>query len=63
VLFEPDRAVRIDASRFRSKSKNSPFDGKPAQGRVWRTVYRGRTVFDLDSEPADPRSRREPEHA
>ncbi len=63
VLFEPERAVRIDASRFRSKSKNSPFDGKPAQGRVWRTVYRGRTVFDLDSEPGDPRARREPAHA
>ncbi len=63
VLFEPERAVRIDASRFRSKSKNSPFDGKPAQGRVWRTVYRGRTVFDLDSEAGDPRPRREPAHA
>lgn len=61
VVFEPDRAVRIDAARFRSKSKNSPFDGKPAQGRVWRTVYRGRTVFDLDAE--EPRTRREPTHA
>jgi len=61
VLFEPDRAVRIDADRFRSKSKNSPFDGKPAQGRVWRTVYRGRTVFDLEAE--EPRTRREPAHA
>ncbi|EDP66025.1 Dihydroorotase and related cyclic amidohydrolase [alpha proteobacterium BAL199] len=63
VVFEPDRAVRIDASKFRSKSKNSPFDGKPAQGRVWRTVYRGRTVFDLDTEASGPRSRRESAHA
>ena len=54
-------AVRIDAARFRSKSKNSPFDGKPAQGRVWRTVYRGRTVFDVDAEDARPR--REHAHA
>lgn len=61
VVFEPDRAVRIDAARFRSKSKNSPFDGKPAQGRVWRTVYRGRTVFDLDAD--DSRPRREHAHA
>lgn len=61
VVFEPDRAVRIDAARFRSKSKNSPFDGKPAQGRVWRTVYRGRTVFDLDADEARPR--REHAHA
>jgi len=63
VIFDLERAVRIDAARFRSKSKNSPFDGKPAQGRVWRTVYRGRTVFDVDAEPADPRARREPAHA
>ena len=63
VVFEPDRAVRIDASKFLSKSKNSPFDGKPAQGRVWRTVYRGRTVFDLDTEASGPRSRRESAHA
>lgn len=61
VVFEPDRAVRIDADRFRSKSKNSPFDGKPAQGRVWRTVYRGRAVFDLDADEARPR--REHSHA
>ena len=51
------------AARFRSKSKNSPFDGKPAQGRVWRTVYRGRTVFDLDADTSGPRSRRETAHA
>jgi dihydroorotase len=63
VIFDLERAVRIDAARFRSKSKNSPFDGKPAQGRVWRTVYRGRTVFDVDAGPADPRARREPAHA
>lgn len=63
VLFEPDRAVRIDAARFKSKSKNSPFDGKPAQGRVWRTVYRGRTVFDLDAESTDTKPRREHAHA
>lgn len=55
VVFEPDRAVRIDADRFRSKCKNSPFDGKPAQGRVWRTVYRGRTVFDIDADEIRPR--------
>lgn len=61
VVFEPDRAVRIDAASFRSKCKNSPFDGKPAQGRVWRTVYRGRTVFDVDAD--EPRQRRSQSHA
>jgi dihydroorotase len=45
VLFDPDRPWRIDASQFRSKSKNSPFDGRPTQGRVRRTVAAGRTVY------------------
>jgi dihydroorotase len=45
VLFDLERAYRIDASRFRSKSKNSPFDERPVQGRVLRTIVDGRTVF------------------
>ena len=46
VLFDPDRPQRIDVDAFRSKSKNSPFDGRPVQGQVLRTVVDGRTVFD-----------------
>ena len=34
-----------------SKSKNSPFDGRPVQGRVARTVIDGRTVFAPDDDP------------
>ncbi|MEX2008858.1 MAG: dihydroorotase [Dongiaceae bacterium] len=45
VLFDLDRPGRIDVDRFRSKSKNSPFDGRPVRGRVLRTVVDGRTVF------------------
>ncbi|MGH6953251.1 MAG: dihydroorotase [Alphaproteobacteria bacterium] len=45
VLFDPDRPWRIDAGSFRSKSKNSPFDRRPTQGRVLSTVVDGRPVF------------------
>ncbi|NBB83975.1 MAG: amidohydrolase family protein [Alphaproteobacteria bacterium] len=45
VLFDPDAPGRIDVEQFRSKSKNSPFDGRPVMGRVLRTVVDGRTVF------------------
>ena len=48
VLFDPDRPWRIDADALISKSKNSPFDEWPAQGRVLRTVVAGRTQFTLD---------------
>ncbi|MDX2224737.1 MAG: dihydroorotase [Rhodospirillaceae bacterium] len=46
VLFDPDRGWKVIADNFRSKSKNSPFDGQPVQGRVLRTVIDGRVVFD-----------------
>ncbi len=45
VLFDPERAYKIDVSKFRSKSKNSPFDERPVRGRVLRTIVDGRTVF------------------
>ena len=45
VLFDPNAPVVIDAAKLRSKSKNSPFDGRRLQGRVMRTLVSGRTVF------------------
>jgi dihydroorotase len=45
VLFDLDAAWQIDTERFRSKSKNAPFDGRPVQGRVEQTIVDGRTIF------------------
>ena len=47
VLIDVDRPWRIDAAAFCSKSKNTPFDERPVQGRAVRTVVNGRTVFEL----------------
>ncbi|MEQ8229724.1 MAG: dihydroorotase [Rhodospirillales bacterium] len=44
VLFDPDRSWKVNADALNSKSKNSPFDGRPVQGLVLRTVIDGRTV-------------------
>lgn len=52
VIFDPDKPDRIEEARFRSKSKNSPFDGRPVQGAVLRTVMDGRTVFEAGAERA-----------
>ncbi|MCY4318129.1 MAG: dihydroorotase [Alphaproteobacteria bacterium] len=46
VVFDPDSPTRILVDAFRSKSKNSPFDRRPVQGRVLRTIVDGRTVFE-----------------
>jgi len=45
VLFDLDKPWKIDVGRFRSKSKNSPFDERPVQGIVLRTVSAGRSIF------------------
>src|SRR6266849_9053855 len=49
VLFDLERPWRIDVDALRSKSKNSPYDGRPVQGRVLRTVIAGRSVFIHES--------------
>ncbi|MEK9671993.1 MAG: dihydroorotase [Rhodospirillaceae bacterium] len=49
VVFDPDRSWKVDADKLNSKSKNSPFDGRPVQGLVLRTVIDGRTVHEHPS--------------
>jgi len=49
LLFDPDKPRRIDESTFRSKSKNSPFDKRPVQGCVIRTVVEGRTIYSPEA--------------
>ncbi|HXC27282.1 MAG TPA: dihydroorotase [Stellaceae bacterium] len=46
VVFDPKAKYRVETDRFRSKSKNAPFDGRPVQGRVELTVVDGRTIFE-----------------
>ena len=46
ILFDPGAPVVIDAARLKSKSKNSPFDGRRLQGRVLLTLVGGRIVHD-----------------
>ena len=57
VVFDLDIAGRIDAAGFHGKCKNSPFDGKPIQGRVLKTVRRGQIVFDAHGQAAPERGR------
>ena len=48
AIFDLDRPWRIDLAALRSKCKNAPYDGRPVQGMVTRTVVGGRTVFGLE---------------
>jgi dihydroorotase len=49
TIFNPERAWKVNADDLISKSKNTPFDGRPLQGVVMRTVIDGRTVFENES--------------
>jgi dihydroorotase len=49
VVFDPDFAWKIDRTDFWSKTKNSPFDERPVQGRVMATIVSGRTIYRDDA--------------
>jgi dihydroorotase len=53
VVFDPEKPWRVDPDSFRSKSKNSPFEDHPVQGKVRRCVVDGRTIFEAEGVPAD----------
>ena len=46
ILFDAGAPVVVDANALKSKSKNSPFDGRRLQGKVLLTVVGGRIVHD-----------------
>jgi dihydroorotase (multifunctional complex type) len=41
-----NRQFKIDASKFKSKAKFSPYDGWDVQGKVVKTIVNGQLVFD-----------------
>jgi len=47
TLFDPEAEFTVDASAFRSKGRNTPFDGWRLRGRPAMTLVAGRVVFPL----------------
>jgi dihydroorotase len=47
VLVDPNVQWEIDANQFRSKSRNTPFAGWKAKGRVVMTLVAGTVVYTL----------------
>ena len=45
TIFDPDRPGTINEDEFRSKSDNSPYHGRPVQGRVLATIVDGRMLY------------------
>jgi dihydroorotase len=49
VVFDADYAWKVDRDVLCSKTKNTPFDERPVQGRVMATIVGGRTIYRDDS--------------
>ena len=47
TLIDPDLEWTVDALKFNSFSRNTPFDGWKLKGRAVRTIVRGQTVWSL----------------
>ena len=45
TILAPELRVRVQASKLRSRSKNTPFDGWELRGGVAATIVGGRTLF------------------
>ena len=45
TIIAPDLNVRIEASKLRSRSKNTPFDGWELRGGVAATLVAGRPLY------------------
>ena len=45
LIFDPDLQYEVDASSFRSKSRNTPFDGWVLKGKPLLTMVAGRIVY------------------
>ena len=46
TVVDFNRQFKIDASKFKSKAKFSPYDGWDVQGKVVKTIVNGQLVFD-----------------
>ncbi len=46
AIIDPEEVYKIDASKFESKGKNTPFDGYEVKGKVLYTIVGGKTVFE-----------------
>ncbi len=52
VILDPEARWTIDLNEFQSRSRNSPFHGRSAQGRVVTTIVEGEVRYQLPAAAA-----------
>lgn len=48
VIFDPEKTYTIDAARFASKSRNTPFHGRKVTGAVRATIAGGEVIYQAE---------------
>ena len=51
TILAPDTEIEVSADRFRSRARNTPFDGWRLRGAVAAAVVGGRVVYSNDAAP------------
>jgi dihydroorotase len=46
TIIDPNEKHIIDKSKFHSKSRNTPFNGRQVTGRVTHTIVNGKIVYE-----------------
>mgnify|MGYP006300973845 FL=1 len=46
IVFDPEREWKVNSELFKSKGKNTPFDGQNLLGKNILTLVDGEIVFD-----------------
>ena len=49
VIFDPEKTYKIDKTKFASKGRNTPFDGREVTGKVMATIVDGRVVYEAEA--------------
>jgi dihydroorotase len=49
TVIDPQRTITVEAKKFKSQSRNSPFDGWALKGAVGATMVAGKIVFEARS--------------
>ncbi len=45
TIFDPNREFNVQSSEFKSKSRNTPFDGWTLRGSPMATIYKGKVIW------------------
>ena len=45
TIFDPDAKITVDSKKFKSKSRNTAFEGKELFGKVAATIVDGEIIY------------------